>query len=76
MKKEPKKKTKVGSASNVKLSIEGVVPVELKSTSSISLKRAVSGATEITVKIYNSDSEKGRLEASRIFNKLKREYKN
>jgi len=76
MKKEPKKKAKVVSPSHVKLSIEGVVPVELKSTSSISLKRAVSGATEITVKIYDSNPEKGRLEAKRIFNKLKKEYKN
>ena len=75
MEKKPKKKTKVISASNVKLSIEGVVPVELKSTSSVSLKRAVSGSTEITVKVYDSDADKARIAASRLFKKLKSEFK-
>ena len=74
MEKKSKKKSKESKTVHVELSTKGLIPVDLKGTSSISIKRAVSGGVEINVKIYNSDPEKGRLEARRIFNKLKKEF--
>jgi len=76
MEKTPKKKSKTDNTKpvHVKISTPDPIPVDLKGTSSISLKRAVSGGTEINVKVYDSDPDKARISASRLFKKLKKEF--
>ena len=74
MKKDLKKKSKVSKPVHVKISAEGVIPVELKGTSSVSINRAASGGVTIGVKVYDPDPDKASKKASKIYKGLKTEF--
>ena len=74
MAKDLKKKSKVSKPVHVKISAEGFLPIELKSTSSVSINRAASGGVVIGVKVYDSDPDKASKKASKIYKSLKTEF--